>query len=174
MNFHCNMFSTQTIQRIIKNNKKYQFVNLSKENPYHHMFYDQMRIAQTFHVCPPIIYVYDIGHIKKIMFPTIKMINPYQYSFQTDDIHDIFSKYKYLFLHHRFIPKTPYLGYSWNENKQKKIWYIWSYTDIDFVDNQNEFIDKFYENHFHKDFFIEQYLLDNLLLHFEKNIKYLK
>ena len=168
------MFSSQTIQRIIKHNKKYQFVNLSKKDPYHHMFYDQMRIVERVHICPPIKHIFDVGDIKKIMFPNVKMVTPEKYCFQIDDIHDIFLKYKYLFLHSRFIPKKPYLGYIWNENKQKKIWYIWSYTDIDFIDNRNEFIDKFYENHFHKDFFIDQYILDDLLLFMEKNIRYLK
>ncbi len=140
-------------------------VNLLKGEPLHHMFFDQMRITSNLNISPKILMVKNIPELKinKIYFERIKYYDFYQPKFNLTpkDIEQIQNKYSFLYNHAKFIPRLPYLGYNMLDNKKK--WYIWSYTDIVFVNSKNEFLDKFYEYNFHKDKILNENVVDYLL-----------
>ncbi len=152
--------------RAFSTNNGYNTVNLLRNDPMHHIFYDQMRITSKLNISPQILMVNNIPelNINKIYFEKIKYYDFYHPSFNLSkkDIEQIRFKYKFLYNHSRFIPRLPYLGFNMVNNIDKK-WYIWSYTDIIQVNSKNEFLDKFYELNFHKDKIIEENVLDYLL-----------
>ncbi len=145
--------------------KDFNTVNLLKNEPLHHMFYDQMKITSKLFISPNILMTQSLPELKinKIYFEKIKYYDFYNPTFNLtqNDIRQIQCKYSFLYNHSKFIPRLPYLGYNIVNNN--KNWYLWSYTDIVFVNNKIEFLDKFYEFNFHKDKIINENVIDYLL-----------
>ena len=161
------MHQHNTIYKYIYEFNKYNTLNLCRKNIQHSLFFDQMKNSSNIGLSPKIHALYHYPNdINKIIFDK----SLYFDMNDIDDIHlcnknriNILNQYLILYKYCKFIPKTPYLGYSFNNHNNGRNWYIWSYTDIDFVDNKKDFLDKFYENGYHKNKFIDKFILDDFL-----------
>ena len=160
------MHSHNTIFRFIQNKKFLSTINLHTNNPLHHKFYDQMLIGSKLQLSPELkLFFHYPPNLKKIVFNKINYFDIYQPSFDLNnhDIQHIQNKFKILYLHSKFIPTTPYLGYQQLENKNKRDWYIWSYTPIEYIDNKSEFMNKMYDLGYPKIELFNKYILDSLI-----------
>ncbi len=151
----------RAIHTFIKNTSKYNTVNL-----HHHqtLFYDQMLIASKIQLSPQIHSLFSTPTTKKIIFDRVHYFptEDLTSSLKKKDIEQIRLKYQLLYNHSRFIPTTPFLGYQ-VLNPNHKNWYIWSYTDVKFVDGKKEFMDTLYHLGYQKNPFFEHFILDSLI-----------
>jgi hypothetical protein len=134
-----------TIFRFLQNSVKYSSVNLHKNNPFDHMFFDQMKVASQLEIAPKLelVKLYPMD-VKKIIFQKVQYFDIIKPPFQLNekDCNYIFSLHKMLHRHGKFIPTTPYLGFKNYQDIRK--WYIWSYTPIHFMDCKNQYLEGLY------------------------------
>jgi hypothetical protein len=148
------------LRNTIKNNNT---VNL-----HHHqtLFYDQMLVASKMELSPKIQGIFLTPTTKKIIFDKIQYfpMEDMSLTLQKKDIEEIQIKYKLLYNHSRFIPLNPYLGYQSIHPNYRK-WYIWSYTDLKFVDGNKEFMNQLYDLKYNKNPFFQHYIMDFIIDH---------
>jgi hypothetical protein len=161
------MHSHNTIFKFIQNKKFLSTINLHTNNPLHHMFYDQMLIGSKLLLSPQLKLFFNYPpNIKKIVFNKINYYDIYHPPFELNnhDIQHIQNKFKTLYLHGKFIPNTPYLGFQENEmDMKKRDWYIWSYTPIEYIDSNNEFMNKLFDLGYPKIDIFNKYIFDSLI-----------
>lgn len=167
-----------TIYRFLQNAKKYSSVNLHKNNFENHIFFDQMKIGSKLGWSPEIRMAFSYPNVKKIIFDKVSyydVVNP-PFELHKEDQLQIFQKFRMLYHHQRFIPKTPFLGflqkwsapmgtYSLDEVQslsscQMKDWFIWSYTPIEIIDTKNQFMESLYRHGYHANPLFQKIVVD--------------
>ncbi len=100
-------------------------------------------------------------YIKKIIFDKVDYYDVVKPPFELNEMDkkEIFAKFKSLYLHQRFIPETPFLGFL-KKDHQMKNWFIWSYTPIKIVDNTNEFMEGLYRYGYHANPLLQKIVVD--------------
>jgi hypothetical protein len=150
-----------TIYRFLQNAKKYSSVNLHINNFDNHIFFDQMKIGSKLGCSPEIRMVFSYPNVKKIIFDKVSyydVVNP-PFELQKEDQLQIFQKFRMLYHHQRFIPKTPFLGFQQN-NDQMKDWFIWSYTPIEIIDTKNQFMESLYRHGYNSNPLLQKIVVD--------------
>jgi hypothetical protein len=150
-----------TIYRFLQNAGKYSSVNLHISNFHHHIFFDQMQIGSKLGWSPEIRMGFSYKpNTKKIIFDKVNyfdIVKP-PFELKKEDQLQIFQKFRMLYNHHRFIPKTPFLGFL--ENDEMKDWFIWSYTPIEIIDNQNQFMEGLYRHGYNVNPLLQKIVVD--------------
>ncbi len=168
------MHQHNTIFRFLQNSAKYSSVNLHTNNFHHHIFFDQMKIGSTLEWSPKIQMAFSYPpHLKKIIFDKIEYYDLTKPSFELNenDQMDILKKFKSLYIHQRFIPESPFLGFK-NIDPQTKKWFIWSYTPIQIIDTTNQFMEGLYRYGYHANPLLQKIVVDPMCeFDFQRSIK---
>lgn len=153
----------RAIHSLLKQSSKYNTVNL--QNP---IFYDQMLVSSKLQLSPLIHSVFSTPTHKKVIFDKIQYypmtLSSIPFHLSQKDIEQIQLKYKILYNHSKFVPLSPYLGYQ-IVNPHQKSWFIWSYTDVKFVDGPKEFMNQIYDLKYPQNSFFNHFILDSLIQH---------
>lgn len=154
----------RAIHSLLKQGSKYNTVNL--QNP---VLYDQILVASKLQLSPLIHSVFSTPTTKKVIFDKIQYYpmtssSSIPFHLSQKDIEQIQLKYKILYNHSKFVPLTPYLGYQ-IVNPVHKNWFIWSYTDVKFVDGPKEFMNQLYDSKYPENSFFNHFILDSLIQH---------
>lgn len=156
----------RAIHSLLKQTSKFNTVNLHHQNPLHNIFFDQMLVASKLQLSPQIHSLFSTPSTKKIIFDKISYypmtLSSPPFHLSQNDIEQIQLKYKFLYNHSKFVPLTPFLGYQ-IINPHHKNWFIWSYTDVKFVDGSNEFMNQLYDLKYPQNSFFNHFILDSLI-----------
>jgi hypothetical protein len=150
-----------TIYRFLQNSAKYSSVNLKKDHFHNHIFFDQMKIASKLEWSPEIRMAFSYPNVKKIIFDKVSYydMNKPPFELHEMDKKHIFTKFKMLYSHQRFIPETPFLGFL-QTNQHHKDWFIWSYTPIQIINSKNEFMEGLYRHGYHANPLLQKIVVD--------------